>query len=180
MPSVHYLLKIKIKENVSNRDYIHIYIQIYRNYAINYFYYVRKIRLISHHRAFTNNVTFPLAAQIFSSPLFTRARLPTSFLNRLICIPGTCVSRHNMQMSRPPPVSLPLSAISRYRASIFVKTSTYFAHPAPPFFLLPLFIIIFALRFHSINLFRFLYCARNPTRILLLLSFERNWIDLKI
>lgn len=26
MPSVHYLLKIKIKENVSNRDYIHIYI----------------------------------------------------------------------------------------------------------------------------------------------------------
>lgn len=103
MPSVHYLLKIKIKENVSNRDYIHIYIQIYRNYAINYFYYVRKIRLISHHRAFTNNVTFPLAAQIFSSPLFTRARLPTSFLNRLICIPGTCVSRHNMQMSRPSP-----------------------------------------------------------------------------
>lgn len=78
-----------------------MYITIYRNYAINYFYYVRKIRLISHHCAFTNNATFPLAAQIFSSPLFTRTRLPTSFLNRLICIPGTCVSRHNMQMSRP-------------------------------------------------------------------------------
>lgn len=140
-----------------------------------YSYYIRKISFDSSSLCVYQQRKLSLWPRKYFHRHCLRAHgLPTSFLNRLICIPGTCVSRHNMQMPRPS-VSLSLSAISRCRASIFVKTSTYFAHPAPPFFLLPLFIIIFALRFHSINLFRFLYCARNPTRILLRwLGVERN------
>lgn len=103
----------------------------------------------------------PVAAQIFSSPLFTRARLPTSFLNRLICIPGTCVSRHNMQIARP--------CVSLYRLSLEQRIHLRRTEPGGPSGASFLLIIAIYYNFHSpfpLISSAFSIVPSNPTWIL--------------